>query len=694
MPTRKDLANALRFLSIDAIQKANSGHPGAPMGMADMAEVLWNDFLSHNPANPDWWNRDRFVLSNGHASMLLYSLLHLSGYDLTIEDLKNFRQLNSRTPGHPEHGLTPGVEITTGPLGQGISSAVGMALAERLLAEKYNREGFAIVDHYTYVLVGDGCLMEGVSHESCSLAGTWGLGKLIALWDNNGISIDGQVAPWFGENTLARYEAYGWHVEDVDGHDPEAVKKAIAKARKIKDKPSLISCRTTIGYGAPTKAGSASTHGSPLGDEEIAGARKLAGWKYPPFEVPAEIRSEWDARLAGQQAEKKWAKLLKDYEKAYPELAAEFEKRMTGDYPSNWREPVLKLVEEALAKGGEEATRNSGKKVLDVLGPQFPDLLGGSADLTGSVGTKWNGATPITPEDFSGNYISYGVREFGMGAIMNGLSLHGGFIPYGGTFLVFSDYAKNAIRLAAIMEKRVIWVLTHDSIGVGEDGATHQPVEQLATLRMTPGVHVWRPADTVETAVAWVEALRDKKRVSCLSMSRQNLPIQNYKKAVPHDKDCLSKDECKTQLLLKSIASGGYILREAGGGEPQAILIATGSEVSLAVAAAEALEEKKIRVRVVSMPCAEAFDKQDVSWRCKVLPANVRARVAIEAGAVDWWRKYVGLDGAVIGMRGFGKSAPGKVLFNHFGFTVDNVVKTVEKVIAAQAAAQTVAEGE
>ncbi|MDR2892582.1 MAG: transketolase [Deltaproteobacteria bacterium] len=684
MSTRKELANAVRFLAMDAIQKAGSGHPGAPLGMADMAETLWNDFMVHNPANPGWWNRDRFVLSNGHASMLLYAVLYLTGYDLTLEDLKKFRQLDSKTPGHPEHGLTPGVETTTGPLGQGLATAVGMALAEKMLAAKYNREGLPVVDHYTYVFMGDGCLMEGISHEAGSLAGTLGLGKLIALWDNNGISIDGQVQPWFSENTLARFEAYGWHTEDVDGQDGEAVKKAIARARKITDKPSLISCRTAIGYGAPTKAGSASCHGSPLGEEEIEGARKLLGWKHPPFDIPAEIRSAWDAKLEGQQAEKKWNNLLKKYEQAEPQLAEEFEKRMNGDFPAGWRQTLTDLLEKTQAAGGQEATRNSSKKILDVLGPLFPALVGGSADLTGSVCTKWNGAKDVTPQDFDGNYLYYGVREFAMGAIMNGLALHGGFIPYGGTFLIFSDYAKSAIRLSGLMEQRVIWVLTHDSIGVGEDGATHEPVEQLGMLRLTPGVRVWRPADSVETIVAWLDALRHKDSPTCLALSRQNLPVLDRTKYHPCEPEGPGETCTPAETMLASIKTGGYILREATGGDPQAIIIATGSEVSLAVAAAEALEEKKLRVRVVSMPCAEAFDAQDVAWRCKVLPTNVRARLAIEAGAVDWWRKYVGLDGAVIGMRGFGKSAPGKVLFNHFGFTVENVVKTVEKLIAGK----------
>jgi transketolase len=681
MSTRKELANAVRFLAMDAVQKAASGHPGAPLGMADMAEVLWNDFMVHNPANPKWWNRDRFVLSAGHASMLLYAVLHLTGYDLGIEDLKNFRQLGSKTPGHPEYGVTAGVEITTGPLGQGIAAAVGMALAEKLLAEKYNREGFPVIDHFTYVFMGDGCLMEGVYHEACSLAGTLGLGKLIALWDSNGISIDGKVSGWFAENTPERFAAYGWHVEEVDGQDGEAVKKALAKARKVTDKPSLIRCRTTIGFGAPSKAGGASAHGSPLGDAEIEGARAQLGWRYSPFEIPAEIRQGWDARLAGQQAEKKWTKLFKDYEKAQPKLAAELGKRMEGELPPDWQQPLLAYMEQAAKDGGDEATRISSRNVLGLLGPALPALLGGSADLTGSVGTRWDGAKDLIPPDFSGNYLYYGVREFAMGAMMNGLALHGGFIPYGGTFLVFADYAQAAIRLASLMKQRLIWVLTHDSIGVGEDGATHQPVEQLAALRMIPGIRVWRPADKAETAVAWMEALENRSP-SCLALSRQNLPALDRSRTGLAEKTGLGGNVTPTEHVYETIRKGGYILREAAGGEPRAIIIATGSEVSLAVAAAEALEEKKIPVRVVSMPCAEAFDQQNAAWRNQVLPGKVRARLAMEAAAVDWWRKYVGLDGAVIGMRCFGKSAPGKVLFNHFGFTVENAVKAVEKLLA------------
>ncbi|MDR2825683.1 MAG: transketolase [Deltaproteobacteria bacterium] len=683
MLTRKDLANAVRFLAMDAIQKAGSGHPGAPMGMADMAETLWNDFMVHNPANPGWFNRDRFVLSNGHASMLLYAVLHLTGYDLSLDDLKNFRQLDSKTPGHPEHGLTPGVDATTGPLGQGLATAVGMALAEKILAEKFNKKDFPVIDHYTYVFTGDGCLMEGLSHEACSLAGTLGLNKLIVLWDNNGISIEGSTSGWFRENTPARFEAYGWQVDEVDGQDGEAIKKALSKAKKSPDKPVFISCRTTIGFGAPTKAGSNAVHGSPLGEAEIEGVRKLLGWRNAPFDIPAEIRQKWDARLAGQQAEKKWTKLFNDYAKNYPTQAADLEARMQGELPSAWHAPIITLLEETLKSGGQEATRVSSKKILDVLAPLLPCLIGGSADLSPSVGTKWTGAKEITPEDFSGNYINYGVREFAMGAVMNGLALHGGFIPYAGTFLTFSDYAKPAIRLSALMKLQVIWVLTHDSIGVGEDGPTHQPVEHLASLRMIPGIQVWRPADKIETIAAWEEILRYKHISSCLSLSRQDLPVLSRAKTILLEKDNITKEATDTDLLLFTIQRGGYILREANA-EPQAIIIATGSETALAISAAEALEEKKIPVRVVSMPCAEIFDKQPVAWRCKVLPSSIRARVAIEAGNKDWWRKYVGLDGVVIGMPGFGKSAPGKVLFNHYGFIKENIVKTVENLLKPQ----------
>lgn len=682
MPSRRELANAVRALAMDAVQRANSGHPGACMGMADMAEVLWNDFMVHNPANPKWWNRDRFVLSNGHASMLLYSVLHLSGYDVSIDDLKNFRQFDSITPGHPEHGLTPGVEISTGPLGQGIASAVGMALAEKMLASRYNREGYDIVDHFTYVFLGDGCLMEGVSHEASSLAGTLGLGKLICLWDSNGISIEGNVEGWFSEDVLARYKAYGWHVEEADGLDGESVKKAIAKARKVLDKPSLIACKTEIGFGSPNKAGKASSHGSPLGEEELAAAKKQLGWKYSPFEIPAAIKSEWDARLSGQQAEKKWNKLYDEYKKAFPKEAREFELRMLGESESNWLEPLLELAGKCQEEGGQEATRNTSKQVLDIIGPLMPELVGGSADLSGSVCTRWKGCEDITHDSFTGNYINYGVREFAMACMLNGLVLHGGFLPYAGTFMVFTDYARGALRLASIMELQQIWVMTHDSIGVGEDGATHQPVEQMAALRVMPNISVWRPCDKVEAIAAWIDGLRCKSCPSCLVMSRQNLPIQPRDKTVFYEVKNQVQAPTQAQTIVQTIRQGGYILREcSGSADPDVILIATGSEVALAVDAAKQLEDKKIRTRVVSMPCSEVFDMQDAGWRSKVLPASVRKRVAIEAGSKDVWYKYVGLEGKVIGMSGYGKSAPAKTLFNHYGFTVEKVIKTVEDMM-------------
>lgn len=662
MPSRKDLANAIRFLSMDAVEKAKSGHPGAPMGMADMAEVLWNDFLKHNPGNPLWCDRDRFVLSNGHASMLQYALLHLSGYDLTIDDIKNFRRLLSKTPGHPEHGLTPGVESTSGPLGQGIAAAVGMALAERLLAEEFNRGELDIVDHHTYVFMGDGCMMEGLSHEAASLAGTLGLGKLIAFWDDNRISIDGDVGGWFADDTPARFKAYGWHVvADVDGHDAAAIKKAVAKARREKDKPSLICCRTTIAYGAPTKAGSEKSHGSPLGEEEINGARKLLGWNHPPFEIPVEIRNAWDARKRGETAEKRWNSKFAEYAREYPEAAAEFLRRTKGELPKDWDKALMDHAAALQKAGAAQASRISSKEVLDVLAPALPELLGGSADLTGSVGTLWKGAEKITRDNFAGRYLSYGVREFAMGAMMNGLALHGGFIPYAGTFLVFADYAKNAMRLSALMKQRLIWVLTHDSIMVGEDGPTHQPVEQLAMLRLIPGMRVWRPCDSVETAHAWRAALARKDGPTVLALSRQNLPV------APRD--------AKTAA---AVARGGYVLKDGKGGAPEIILLATGSEVGLALASAEALEKKGKRVRVVSMPCAELFDEQDREWRESVLPHDVRVRVAVEAASADWWRKYVGLDGRIVGMRSFGESAPGTAVYEHFGFTVDKVLEAVK----------------
>ena len=658
MPTRAELANAIRALSIDAIEKARSGHPGAPMGMADMAESLWRGFLKHNPADPAWPNRDRFVLSNGHASMLLYSLLHLTGYDLSMDDIRAFRQLGAKTPGHPEKGVTPGVEVTTGPLGQGIATAVGMALAERMMAREFNREDFPVMDHYTWVFLGDGCLMEGLSQEACSLAGTWKLGRLIALYDDNDISIDGEVKGWFTDDTPARFEALGWHVvRGVDGHDGEALDMAIREAMAVTDRPSLICCKTVIGRFAPTKAGTASCHGAPLGPEEAAAARAAMGWSAEPFTVPEDIRAAWDAREKGAAAQKAWEDMFAAYEKAYPELASEFRRRMKGELPAAWPAAARAAVEAAAAEEKAVATRVAGKNALNIIAPALPELVGGSADLSGSVGTEFKGAKSLDVCDYSGNYIHYGVREFGMGAVMNGMELHGGFIPYAGTFFVFSDYAKSVIRSAAIMKRRVIWVLTHDSIGVGEDGPTHQPVEQIAALRMTPGMQVWRPCDSLEAAVAWTAAVEYKNGPVCLIMSRQGLPQQ---------KGFSSREE--------GIRRGGYVLKDCEG-QPELIYIATGSEVQLAVQAAEALEAQGRRVRVVSMPCCEVFDRQDAAYREAVLPSAVRARVAVEAQSAAWWWKYVGLDGRVVGMGTFGASAPAGKLFPHFGFTAENIAQ-------------------
>lgn len=664
MATRRDLANALRALAMDAVEKAKSGHPGAPMGMADMAEALWRHSLKHNPAHPGWADRDRFVLSNGHASMLLYGLLHLTGYDLSMDDIKNFRQLGSKTPGHPEYGVTPGVETTTGPLGQGIATGVGMALAERLMAQQFNRPGHEIVDHHTYVFLGDGCMMEGISHEACSLAGTLGLGKLVALYDSNGISIDGKIDGWFAEDCAGRFEAYGWHVvPNVDGHDAAALDKALAEARAEKARPSLIICRTHIGFGSPAKVDSHKSHGSPLGVEEISATRGVLGWTAAPFEIPADVARDWNAREAGAKAEAAWQARFDAYAAAFPELAAEFSRRMKGDLPKGWLEAVDKGIADIAAAGETMATRVASQKALNMLAPLMPELVGGSADLSGSVGTVTTLSKDITRDDFSGNYVSYGVREFAMGAMMNGMALHGGLIPYAGTFMMFSDYAKNAIRLSALMGLRVVWVLTHDSIGVGEDGPTHQPVEQVPGLRLTPGVQLWRPCDTVETAVAWKCALKDKGTMSCLSLSRQNVPF------VP-----------RSVAQVANIERGGYVLRDTTG-TPEAIIMATGSEVGLALGAAEALEAQGHKVRVVSMPCTELFDKQDAAYRESVLPLAVRARVAVEAAAADYWGKYVGLDGAVVGMTGFGESAPGTVLAKHFGFTVEHVTETVAALL-------------
>ena len=662
MPSRRELANAIRALSMDAVQKANSGHPGAPMGMADIAEVLWNDYLKHNPTNPKWSDRDRFVLSNGHGSMLIYSLLHLSGYDLSIDDLKQFRQLHSKTPGHPEYGYTPGVETTTGPLGQGITNAVGMAIAERALAAQFNKGDHKIVDHHTYVFLGDGCLMEGISHEACSLAGTLGLGKLIAFWDDNGISIDGHVEGWFSDDTPKRFEAYGWHVvADVDGHDPDAIKAAIEEARSVTDKPSMICCKTVIGFGSPNKAGSHACHGAPLGEEEVAATKKELGWEYGPFEVPQEVYEGWDAKEKGREAEAAWQQAFGAYKAEYPELAAEFERRMNGELPADWEAKADAYVAETVAEAKSPATRQASLAAIEAYAPLLPELFGGSADLGCSNLTEWSGYKPMRADNPDANYINYGVREFGMSAIMNGIALHGGFIPFGATFLMFSEYARNALRMAALMKVRSLFVYTHDSIGLGEDGPTHQPIEQIPTLRMIPNMAVWRPCDAVETAVAWRQAIERAEGPSSLIFSRQGLPHQE-----------------RDAEQIANIERGGYILRDCEG-TPDAIIIATGSEVALAMGAAEKLADRKIRV--VSMPSTTEFDRQDEAYRESVLPSSVQSRVAVEAAVTDGWHKYVGCKGAIVGINRFGESAPAGVLFEEFGFTVDNVVKAVESVL-------------
>jgi transketolase len=664
MPTRRELANAIRALSMDGVQKAKSGHPGAPMGMADIAEVLWRDHLKHNPKNPAWYDRDRFILSNGHGSMLIYSLLHLTGYDVSIDDLKNFRQLHSRTPGHPEYGYTPGVETTTGPLGQGITNGVGMAIAEKVLAGQFNRPGHNIVDHHTYVFMGDGCMMEGISHESCALAGTLGLGKLIAFWDDNGISIDGHVEGWFTDDTPKRFEAYGWHViRGVDGHDADAINKAIHEAKSVNDKPSLICCKTVIGFGAPNLCGSHDCHGAPLGDDEIAATRENLGWKHEPFAIPADIAAEWDATQKGAKAEGHWQEKFEAYKKAFPELAAEFERRMNGELPANWAKDAAEFIDSVNAKAEKIATRKASQNAITGYAKLLPEFLGGSADLTPSNLTGWKDAKSITNTVSDGNYISYGVREFGMSAIMNGMALHGGFIPFGGTFLMFSEYARNALRMAALMKVRSIFVYTHDSIGLGEDGPTHQPIEQIATLRYIPNMSLWRPCDAVESAVAWARAVERKTGPSCLIFSRQNLPHME-----------------RSAEQLADIARGGYVLKDCEG-TPEAIIIATGSEVELAANAYAELSKKGRKVRVVSMPSTDTFDAQDAAYRESVLPAKVRARVAVEAGVTGFWAKYVGLDGKVIGIDRFGESAPADQLFKEFGFTTENVVKAVESLI-------------
>ncbi|MBW8183020.1 transketolase [Shewanella nanhaiensis] len=660
MSSRKELANAIRALTMDAVQKANSGHPGAPMGMADIAEVLWNDFLKHNPNNPEWVDRDRFILSNGHGSMLIYSLLHLTGYALPIEELKNFRQLHSKTPGHPEYGYTPGVETTTGPLGAGISNAVGMAIAEKTLAAQFNQPGHDIVDHFTYCFLGDGCLMEGISHEACSLAGTLGLGKLVAFWDDNGISIDGHVEGWFTDDTPKRFESYGWHViANVDGHDSDAIRAAIEEAKSVTDKPTMICCKTTIGFGSPNKSGSHDCHGAPLGDAEIAAAREFLGWNHDAFEIPENVYAGWDAKEAGQASESNWNDKFAAYEAAFPELAAEYKRRViTGELPADFEEKAQAFIQESQDKAEGIASRKASQNAIGAFGAILPEMLGGSADLAGSNLTLWSGSKGIQ-DDPAGNYIYYGVREFGMSGIMNGASLHGGFINYGATFMMFMEYARNAVRMSALMGIQNIFVYTHDSIGQGEDGPTHQPVEQLANLRMTPNMTVWRPCDAAETAVSWKNAIERRDAPTSLIFSRQGL-----------------KAQARTAEQLANVAKGGYVLSDCAG-TPELILIATGSEVQLALDSAAALTEQGKQVRVVSMPSTNEFDKQDAAYKESVLPRNVTKRVAIEAAHVDFWHKYVGFDGAVVGMTTFGESAPGGDLMKHFGFTVENVVATV-----------------
>ena len=660
----RNMANALRILSMDGVQKANSGHPGAPMGMADIAHVLWRNHMRHNPKNPQWANRDRFVLSNGHGSMLIYSLLHLSGYELPLEELKNFRQLHSKTAGHPEYAITPGVETTTGPLGQGFTNAVGMATAEKILAAQFNKPKFPIVDHYTYTFLGDGCLMEGISHEAASLAGTWKLGKLIAFYDDNNISIDGEVKDWFTDDTPKRFEAYGWHViRDVDGHRAEAVEQALLEAQKVTDKPSMICCKTTIGYGSPNKGGKESCHGAPLGEDEVALSRKQLGWQYDePFFVPEEIYAAWDCTADGAAYEAEWDKLFTAYAAAYPEEAAQFKRRLAGDVPADWADKFDAFIAQWQREDVKVASRKASQMVLDQLGPDLPELLGGSADLAPSNLTKWKGSKAVSGDDASGNYLHYGVREFGMSAIMNGMALHGGFLPYGGTFLIFMEYARNAVRMAALMGLHVVFVYTHDSIGLGEDGPTHQPVEQPAMLRITPNLESWRPADAVETAVAWKHAILRTDGPTALMLSRQNLQPQQ-----------------RSAEQVKSIDKGAYTIWEQGG-TPEIILIGTGSEVDLAVQAGKRLAEEGKAVRVVSMPSCEVFDKQSPEYRESVLPAAVTKRVAVEAAIADYWYKYVGLGGKIVGMRSFGESGPAGELYKYFGITVDAVYEAAKSL--------------
>lgn len=662
IPNRRELANAIRALSMDAVQRANSGHPGMPMGMADIAEVLWNDFLKHNPNNPKWVDRDRFILSNGHGSMLHYSLLHLAGYDLSIDEIKNFRQLHSRTPGHPEYGYAPGIETTTGPLGQGISNGVGMAIAEKALGAQFNREDHTIVDHYTYVFLGDGCLMEGISHEACSLAGTMRLGKLIAFYDDNGISIDGEVEGWFTDDTPKRFAAYGWHViSGVDGHDPDSVRQAIEQARAETARPSLICCKTVIGWGSPNKQGKEECHGAALGEEEVLLVRETIGWPHQPFVIPDEIYAAWSARARGANTEAEWNKRFSAYQAEHPELAAEFERRMRRELPSDWDQKATAYITAANEAAKKDATRKHSQAALNAYAAMLPEMIGGSADLTGSNNTNWSGSKALTATDAAGNYIYYGVREFGMSAIMNGIGLHGGFIPYGGTFLIFSEYARNALRMAALMKVPTIFVYTHDSIGLGEDGPTHQAVEQTATLRLIPNMKVWRPCDGVETAVAWKAAIERVDGPTCILLTRQGVPHQP-----------------RTPGQMENIPRGAYVLVDADD-EPEVIIIATGSEVELAVEAAKRVDGK---VRVVSMPCTEAFEEQDAAYKEAVLPSAVTRRLAIEAGVTGGWHKYVGLNGDIVGIDSFGESAPARDVFEHFGFTVDNVVNRLKDLLA------------
>ena len=663
MPSRRELANAIRALSMDAVQKANSGHPGAPMGMADIAEVLWRDYMNHNPTNPHWADRDRFVLSNGHGSMLIYSLLHLTGYDLPMKELENFRQLHSKTPGHPEYGYTPGVETTTGPLGQGIANAVGFAIAERTLAAQFNREGHDIVNHHTYAFMGDGCMMEGISHEACSLAGTMKLGKLTAFYDDNGISIDGHVEGWFTDDTAKRFEAYGWHViRGVDGQNSDAIKAAIEESHKVTDRPSLLLCKTVIGFGSPNKAGTHDAHGAALGVDEVAATRKALGWNYPAFEIPQDIYAAWDAKEAGKAKEKAWDDKFAAYASAYPDLAKEFKRRVSGELPENWEADAQKFIEGLQAKPANIASRKASQNTLEEFGKILPEFLGGSADLAPSNLTMWSGSKSLG-DDLAGNYIHYGVREFGMTAISNGIALHGGFLPYSATFLMFVEYARNAVRMASLMKIRNVFVYTHDSIGLGEDGPTHQPVEQMASLRVTPNMSLWRPADQVESAIAWKYAIERNDGPSALIFSRQNLTQQP-----------------RTAEQLANVARGGYVLKDCEG-KPDVILIATGSEVGITVEAADKLAAGGTKVRVVSMPSTDVYDKQDTAYRESVLPKGVTARLAVEAGIADYWYKYVGLNGGVVGMTSFGESAPAEQLFKEFGFTIDNVVAKAQALL-------------